>query len=59
MLKPGWLKRQLEQSSDDVRSWPEWMRRAAGVTDEARDLLVQICSPPSCLHTMPSENPNG
>ena len=29
ILKPGWLKRQLENVAEDVKGWPAWMRRSA------------------------------
>jgi len=28
---PGWAQRQIENSNRNVREWPEWMRRAAGL----------------------------
>lgn len=31
MLKPGWLKRQLEKVEEDVKKWPAWMQREAGL----------------------------
>ncbi len=34
MLKPGWLKRQFEKVEEDVKSWPTWMRREAGLEDQ-------------------------
>ncbi len=33
VLKPGWLNRQFDQVSKNVDSWPEWMKRAAGVEE--------------------------
>ncbi|HEY6329314.1 MAG TPA: hypothetical protein VI756_08250 [Blastocatellia bacterium] len=30
-LKPGWLNRQLEKTKEDIKQWPEWMRREAGL----------------------------
>jgi hypothetical protein len=29
MLKQGWLNRQIQNASEDVKSWPLWMRREA------------------------------
>lgn len=29
MLKQGWLNRQIQNASADVKSWPPWMRREA------------------------------
>ena len=31
MLKPGWLNRQFEKVEKDVRDWPDWMKREAGL----------------------------
>jgi hypothetical protein len=33
MLKPGWLGRQLEKAAEEVKNWPESMRREYGVED--------------------------
>jgi hypothetical protein len=33
MSPSGWLNRQLERVSEDVKSWPLWMRREAGLED--------------------------
>lgn len=30
-LKPGWLKRQGDAAAKDIKSWPAWMRREAGL----------------------------
>ena len=35
MLKPGWLDRQFDRALEDIKSWPEWMRREAGLEDLA------------------------
>jgi hypothetical protein len=35
VLKPGWLNRQFDQVSKNVDAWPEWMKRAAGVPEQA------------------------
>ena len=29
MFEPGWLKKQYEKASEDIKKWPEWMRREA------------------------------
>lgn len=29
MLKQGWLNRQIQNASEDVKSWPSWMKREA------------------------------
>ena len=31
MPRPGWLDRQSQKVQEDVKSWPEWMRREAGL----------------------------
>jgi hypothetical protein len=31
MPEPGWFDRQLKSVSDEVRAWPDWMKRAAGL----------------------------
>jgi len=30
-LKRGWLKRQAELARKDIETWPDWMRREAGL----------------------------
>ncbi len=37
MSKPGWLKAQIEDAKEEIRSWPQWLRRARGLEslDEA------------------------
>jgi hypothetical protein len=30
ILKKGWLGRQLSHVTNDVQTWPEWMKREAG-----------------------------
>ncbi len=32
MVKKGWLDRQIEQAQDEIKKWPEWMKREAGAT---------------------------
>ncbi|MDP3947957.1 MAG: hypothetical protein Q8Q41_04705 [bacterium] len=34
--EPGWMMKQLEKTARDVATWPEWMRRAAGLETERR-----------------------
>lgn len=29
MFEPGWLKKQFEMAEEDIKNWPEWMRREA------------------------------
>jgi len=33
MLKRGWLKKVLNDVARDVQTWPEWMRREAGIEE--------------------------
>ena len=28
MLTPGWLKRQIDKATKDIKTWPKWMREA-------------------------------
>jgi uncharacterized membrane protein len=38
VLKPGWLKRQVDKAAEDVKRMPRWMTRTGGQTmDEAAD----------------------
>jgi hypothetical protein len=46
MLKAGWLKRQLTNASNDVKNWPEWMKREAGL----KDMFEVEEKPPSSEH---------
>ena len=32
-LKSGWLAKQLDAAERDVKEWPGWMQRAAGLHD--------------------------
>jgi hypothetical protein len=36
VLKAGWLNRQFDQVSRNVETWPDWMKRAAGIGEQAR-----------------------
>jgi hypothetical protein len=36
-LNPGWLERQFKIAADDVKEWPEWMRREAGLDESKED----------------------
>ena len=38
MSKPGWLKAQIEDAKEEIRSWPQWLRQARGLEslDDAR-----------------------
>lgn len=29
MFKHGWLNKQIRNASEDVKSWPSWMKREA------------------------------
>lgn len=31
MPRQGWAKRQIENTERNIREWPEWMRREAGI----------------------------
>jgi len=31
MLRPGWLNRQFEKVKNDVKDWPDWMKREIGL----------------------------
>jgi hypothetical protein len=42
-LEPGWLNRQLEKAREDVKNWPSWMRREAGL-EPIEDLKSQKLS---------------
>lgn len=33
-IEPGWLERQLKSVEDEVASWPAWMRREAGISND-------------------------
>lgn len=35
MIKRGWLAEQFEDLDKEIKSWPAWMRRAAGLKDTA------------------------
>jgi hypothetical protein len=37
VLKPGWLNRQFDEVTKTVDTWPEWMRRAAGVSEHTQE----------------------
>lgn len=37
VLKPGWLNRQFDEVTKTVDTWPEWMRRAAGVSEQTQE----------------------
>jgi len=53
MSEQGWLALQLEKNADEVRNWPEWMRKAANKATSSK--LVgkdkkSISCPPSKEH---------
>lgn len=33
MLKEGWLDRQIQNATQDVKSWPQWMQREGKVKE--------------------------
>jgi hypothetical protein len=35
-LTPGWLNRQFDKVEEDIKSWPTWMKREAGLETEAK-----------------------
>jgi hypothetical protein len=34
-LRAGWLNRQFDQVSKNINEWPDWMKRAAGLDEQA------------------------
>ncbi len=32
--EPGWFDQRAERSFEESKTWPAWMRRAAGITDQ-------------------------
>jgi hypothetical protein len=40
-LKPGWLNRQFARVEEEVRQWPEWMRREAGFEERRNEVNDQ------------------
>ena len=36
VLKAGWLNRQFDEVSKSVETWPDWMKRAAGIEPTQR-----------------------
>jgi hypothetical protein len=37
MLKQGWLSTELEAGKNEVKNWPEWMRREAEVREPRKE----------------------
>lgn len=35
VLEPGWLWRQLDKAADDVKRWPESLKKAAGLWEQS------------------------
>ena len=35
VLEPGWLWRQLDKAADDVKHWPESLKKAAGLWEQS------------------------
>lgn len=44
MLKQGWLNRQIQNASEDVKSWPSWMKREAKL-EESKEVPKEIRRP--------------
>ena len=36
-LEPGWLGRQAAKAKDDIRYWPDWMKRGARCSQDVID----------------------
>lgn len=36
-MNPGWFQRQSESVAEEVKQWPAWMRRAAGLEEDVSD----------------------
>jgi len=45
MVKAGWLKRQVEKVQEDVKKWPAWMRREAGLEPTRETMAKDAPSP--------------
>ena len=58
-LKDGWLNRQFEKVSDDVRSWPVWMQREAGFLPGSQCVAVARATEPSAAQTSSDSSQNG
>lgn len=39
MVQPGWFDRQSKSVSEEIKTWPEWMKRAAGLEDRQSTAL--------------------
>lgn len=53
-LEPGWLERQMKNVSDDVKKWPEWMRREAGFMQDTGTPPAEPRCPVHLAGTQPS-----
>ena len=43
MVQPGWFERQSKSVSDEIKTWPEWMKLAAGL--ENRESTMSNAQP--------------
>lgn len=39
MNKKTWFTEQLDKAADDVKDWPDWVKKEAGLTTDAPPLL--------------------
>ncbi len=54
MAEQGWLKRQLEAVEADVKKWPNWLKREAGLAACASESTVD---PPGKTFRSPPTRP--
>ena len=33
-MEPGWIERGFKSAEEDIKKWPKWMKREAGLLDE-------------------------
>lgn len=33
-MEPGWIQRGFDSANEDIKKWPEWMKREAGLLNE-------------------------
>jgi hypothetical protein len=36
-MEPGWIERGFKSADEDIKKWPQWMKREAGLLDEEDD----------------------
>ena len=41
MLEKGWLEKGFRRTEEQVKQWPDWMRRAAGLSVETGELDIK------------------